>query len=46
MSQDVCHANIVLKWLNISSNFFHCQVTTPFLLFRTKHYGNILMGTP
>jgi len=34
-----CDAGILPKWLNISSNFFHRRVATPFLFFRTKQYG-------
>ena len=37
---------ILLKRVNIFSNFFHLWVATPFLVFRTKPYANILMGTP
>jgi len=33
------------KTVNISSEFFHRQVATPFWFFHTKHYGNILTAT-
>ena len=44
--QDVClsvrlsHAGILLKRLNVSSNFFHHRVATPFWFYHTKRYGN------
>ena len=31
---------------NVSSNFFHHRVDTPFQFFQTKQHGNILTGTP
>jgi len=34
------------KRINVSSNFFHRRIATPFLLFRTKRHGNIPTGTP
>jgi len=47
-SQDVCpsvrpsvrHTPVLSKRLNVSSNFFHRRVVTPFDFFRTKQYGN------
>jgi len=49
-SQDVCpsvrYTPVLSKRLNVSSNFFHRRVVTPFYFFRTKRYGNIPIGTP
>jgi len=51
LSQDVClsvrlsHAGIVSKRLNISSNFFHHLIDTPFEFLHIKRYGNIPTGT-
>ena len=37
---------ILSKWVNVSSNFFHSMVFTPWRFFCTKRYGNISMETP
>ena len=37
---------ILSKRINISSNFFHHWVATPFQFFRIKRHDNILTGTP
>ena len=37
---------IMSKRINISSNFFHHRVATPFQFFRTKRGGDIPTGTP
>ena len=43
----VCSSCCTLsKWINVSSEFFHHRVATPFCFFRTKLYGNIQTGTP
>jgi len=40
------HAGILSKQINISSNFSHRLVATPFEFICTKRYGDIPTGTP
>ena len=40
------HAGIVLKRLNVSSNFFTVGYSCHSSFFRTNRYGDILIGTP
>jgi len=39
------YASIPLKWLNISLDFFHRLLATPFWFFRAMWYGNSPVGT-
>jgi len=42
----VAHTGILLKWINISSNFFSPQGCHTILVFHTKRIHNIPTGTP